>query len=58
MKSEGFDLVFQGLVDKRNIWLLFGSYCNNPKYILDSETGTAINDYSDNLHKNSIWSFE
>ena len=42
---------FQGLIDKKNIFLLFGCYCNNPKYILDEKYTTTINDYSETFHK-------
>lgn len=42
---------FQGLIDKKNIFLLFGCYCNNAKYILDEKYSTTINDYSETFHK-------
>lgn len=42
---------FQGLIDKRNIWLLFGVYCNNPKLILDDKYKTTVGDYNERFHK-------
>jgi replicative DNA helicase len=42
---------FQGLIDKRNIWLLFGTYCNCPKLILDEKYKTTTNDYNERFHK-------
>lgn len=45
---------FQGLVDKRNIMMLFGVYCNCPKYILDENYKTVESDYSETFHK-KIW---
>lgn len=45
---------FQGLIDKRNIWLLFGVYCNNPKLILDDKYNTVEYDYNESFHK-KIW---
>lgn len=45
---------FQGLIDKRNIHMLFGVYCNNPKYILDENYRTSESDYSETFHK-KIW---
>jgi len=44
-------LEFQGLIDKRNIWLLFGVYCNNPKLILDDKYKTTTSDYNERFHK-------
>jgi hypothetical protein len=44
-------LEFQGLIDKRNIWLLFGVYCNNPKLILDDKYKTTVGDYNERFHK-------
>lgn len=40
-----------GMVDKRNIFLLLGVYCNNPKMILDEKYATNENDYSELFHK-------
>lgn len=40
-----------GLVDKRNIFLLFGVYCNNPKLITDENYATNPNDYNETFHK-------
>ena len=31
---------FKGLVDKRNIFLLLGCYCNNPRLALDEKYET------------------
>lgn len=45
---------FNGLIDKRNIYLLFGCYCNNPKLILDDKYKTTSNDYNESFHK-MIW---
>lgn len=42
---------FQGLTDKRNIYLLFGVYCNNPKMISDDKYKTCPSDYNDKFHK-------
>lgn len=42
---------FQGLTDKRNIYLLLGVYCNNPKLILDEKYKTCPADYTDRFHK-------
>lgn len=42
---------FQGLVDKRNIYLLLGVYCNNPKLILDDKYKTCAADYPEKFHK-------
>lgn len=44
----------QGLIDKRNIYLLFGCYCNNPKLALDEKYQTNNNDFSESFHK-MIW---
>lgn len=41
---------FQGLTDKRNIYLLLGVYCNNPKLILDDKYKTCPADYPDRFH--------
>lgn len=43
-----------GLTDKRNIFLLFGVYCNNPRLILDKKYETNINDYNETFHR-MIW---
>lgn len=40
-----------GLVDKRNIFLLLGVYCNNPKLVLDKRYETNVNDYAETFHK-------
>ena len=40
-----------GLIDKRNIFLLFGVYCNNPKLIKDENYATNPNDYNETFHK-------
>ncbi|NFH01361.1 hypothetical protein FC831_13920 [Clostridium botulinum] len=45
---------FQGLVDKRNTLMLFGLYCNYPKYILNENYRTVETDYSSEFHK-KIW---
>lgn len=42
---------FQGLTDKRNIYLLLGCYCNNPKFILDDKYKTCPSDYPEKFHK-------
>lgn len=42
---------FQGLTDKRNIYLLLGVYCNNPKLMLDEKYKTTPADYPDRFHK-------
>lgn len=39
------------MVDKRNIFLLLGVYCNNPKLILNDKYETNANDYSEAFHK-------
>lgn len=40
-----------GLVDKRNIFLLLGVYCNSPKLIKDENYTTSPNDYNETFHK-------
>ena len=45
------DLNILGMVDKRNIFLLLGVYCNNPKLILDDKYATNTNDYNESFHK-------
>ena len=45
---------FQGLIDKRNIMLLLGCYCNFPKYLKDDKYMTVESDYSESFHK-KIW---
>ena len=45
---------FQGLVDKRNIMMLLGCYCNFPRYLKDENYTTVENDYGDSFHK-KIW---
>lgn len=44
----------KGMVDKRNIFLLFGCYCNSPKLIIDKRYETSANDYNEVFHK-MIW---
>lgn len=41
----------QGMVDKRNTFLLFGCYCHNPKLILDDKYTTTTSDYFESFHK-------
>lgn len=48
------ELDVKGLVDKRNIFLLLGCYCNNPKMIFDEKYETNAYDYSETFHK-TIW---
>lgn len=43
-----------GLVDKRNVFLLLGCYCNNPKLITNENFATNSNDYNETFHK-MIW---
>lgn len=45
---------FSQQVDKKAIFLLFGCYCNNPRFILDEKYTTNANDYPENFHK-MIW---
>lgn len=45
---------FSEQVDKKAIFLLFGCYCHEPKYILDNKFATTINDYPEQFHK-IIW---
>lgn len=45
------ELEFVNLVDKRNIYMLFGVYCNCPKLILDDKYKTVASDYSTRFHK-------
>ena len=42
---------FANMVDKRNIFLLLGCYCNNPKLVLGDTTKTNMNDYPEDFHK-------
>lgn len=42
---------FVNLIDKRNIYMLFGVYCNAPKLILDDKYKTVATDYSERFHK-------
>ena len=44
----------KGLVDKRNIYLLLGCYCNNPRMAVTDKYETTVNDYSEAFHK-MIW---
>jgi len=41
-------------VDKKAIFLLFGCYCINPRFVLDEKFVTNANDYPENFHK-MIW---
>lgn len=43
-----------GLVDKKNIFMLLGVYCNNPNFLLDKRYETNINDYNEIFHK-TVW---
>lgn len=43
-----------GLVDKKNIFMLLGVYCHNPKLLLDKRYETNSNDYNEVFHK-TIW---
>ncbi len=43
-----------GLVDKRNLFLLLGCYCNEPRFILDKRYETTPNDYNEVFHK-TVW---
>ena len=45
---------FNQQVDKKAIFLLFGCYCLNPRYVLDEKYSTNTNDYPENFHK-MIW---
>ena len=45
---------FSQQVDKKAIFLLFGCYCINPRFILDEKYQTNANDYPENFHK-MIW---
>lgn len=45
---------FKGLVDKRNIYLLLGCYCNNPRTVLDEKYETTSSDYNEDFHR-IIW---
>lgn len=40
----------KGQVDKRNIYMLLGCYCNNPKAILQEESNTKFEDYPELFH--------
>ena len=40
---------FEGLIDKRNIRMLLGVYCNKPEYVMKYETTLA--DYPEKFHK-------
>ena len=42
---------FNQQVDKKAIFLLFGCYCLNPRYVLDEKYSTNTNDYPENFHK-------
>ena len=44
----------KGLIDKRNIFLLLGCYCNNPKLIFNEKYETNAYDYAETFHK-TIW---
>lgn len=45
---------FSQQVDKKAIFLLFGCYCINPRFILDEKYVTNGNDYPENFHK-MLW---
>ena len=45
---------FAQQVDKKAIFLLFGCYCINPRFVLDEKYVTNANDYPENFHK-MIW---
>lgn len=45
---------FSQQVDKKAIFLLFGCYCINPRFVLDEKYATNANDYPENFHK-MIW---
>lgn len=45
---------FLGMVDKRNIFLLLGCYCNSPKLATNKQYETNANDYNELFHK-MIW---
>lgn len=40
-----------GLVDKRNIFLLLGVYCNDPKLMKDERYNANPNDFNESFHK-------
>lgn len=42
---------FANMVDKRNIFMLLGCYCNNPKLVVEEKTKTNMNDYPEDFHK-------
>lgn len=42
---------FMNIVDKRNIFLLLGCYCNNPKLVLEEKTRTNSIDYPEEFHR-------
>ena len=42
---------FINMVDKRNIFMLLGCYCNDPKLVLGDKTKTNMNDYPEDFHK-------
>ena len=42
------------LVDKPNMMLLLGCYCNQPNLILDKSCETISDDYGESFHK-MIW---
>lgn len=45
---------FSQQVDKKAIFLLFGCYCNNPRFVLDEKYATNANDYPETFHR-MIW---
>lgn len=45
---------FSQQVDKKAIFLLFGCYCINPRFVLDEKYATNANDYPENFHR-MIW---
>ncbi|MFR2888776.1 MAG: DnaB-like helicase C-terminal domain-containing protein [Clostridium butyricum] len=40
-----------GMVDKRNILLLLGAYCKNPKLVLNPSYETSPSDYNEDFHR-------
>lgn len=40
----------KGQIDKRNIYLLFGCYCNSPRCVLNEESSTKLEDYPELFH--------
>ena len=48
---RGEKMKFNGLTDKRNVFLLLGCYCNNPSLFNQEEFKTNKYDYPDQFHK-------